>query len=595
MRHSFPKHADWNGGASPYVQHGNTLLVAILLLLLAGVMTLLALNVGLFEQRTTSNDLRAKMTHEVGEAGLAQGFEFLFRQHQDWLTSTSKWESCSPTDTTFPCGAVPQFEPDGTTPRRSTMFRLKAYTNTISGIPSQMSQYMLPLGAVIAKVGNGETAAYGVAPLVCRAKRPDPADPVTTPVRCGDGTGSSATDLRIVTFVSSARLPGESSRTTLVQTLGTYPLLGDLVGKPPITTSGSADVTGGLQIVTNPNAAGSGVAVSIWTRKDVDKHGSPNTCFADEFFRYTQGSVTPTLVPSTCPSDNPDCQTTRCDDCRCDANGSPETLSYDNSGVDRCLTNSSDCEGIDILDVEGTSATNGTGTNYNVRSDSNSYPTCEFPPDMFKFIFGVAAWTDTNSDCFGDTKITASYTNPNTGISVGMGADEAWLFANANKIIPASDAAHTYSGVASTDIVKTSQNTTSAYLNSAASGIIWCQTGCDIGSGQEVGSPTAPVLLILDGPVSIQGRVWGMVMVRDPSTSLDPSTGSHSAGNCPSNCMLQMNAGAAIYGALVVQGQMKANGTAAVIYDGKVLHNLEETGGSKYASLPGAWNDRQAY
>jgi hypothetical protein len=35
--------------------------------------------------------------------------------------------------------------------------------------------------------------------------------------------------------------------------------------------------------------------------------------------------------------------------------------------------------------------------------------------------------------------------------------------------------------------------------------------------------------------------------------------------------MVQMNAGSAIYGALVVQGQMKVNGTAAVIYDGNVI------------------------
>ena len=35
--------------------------------------------------------------------------------------------------------------------------------------------------------------------------------------------------------------------------------------------------------------------------------------------------------------------------------------------------------------------------------------------------------------------------------------------------------------------------------------------------------------------------------------------------------MLQMNAGSAIYGGLVIQGQIKVNGTSAVIYDGNVL------------------------
>ena len=56
-----------------------------------------------------------------------------------------------------------------------------------------------------------------------------------------------------------------------------------------------------------------------------------------------------------------------------------------------------------------------------------------------------------------------------------------------------------------------------------------------------------------------------------------------------------MNAGSAIYGALVVQGQMKANGTAAVIYDGNVLRGVIEEAGLVYSTLPGAWTDQRSY
>ena len=59
--------------------------------------------------------------------------------------------------------------------------------------------------------------------------------------------------------------------------------------------------------------------------------------------------------------------------------------------------------------------------------------------------------------------------------------------------------------------------------------------------------------------------------------------------------MVQMNAGSAIYGALVVQGQMKVNGTAAVIYDGNVIQGIVEQAGLVYATLPGAWTDRESY
>ena len=56
-----------------------------------------------------------------------------------------------------------------------------------------------------------------------------------------------------------------------------------------------------------------------------------------------------------------------------------------------------------------------------------------------------------------------------------------------------------------------------------------------------------------------------------------------------------MNAGSAIYGALVIQGQMKSNGTSAVIYDGNVLQGIIEQAGMVYATLPGAWTDRRSY
>lgn len=570
---------------------GSVLIVAIVLLLLASVLTLLALKVGAFEQRTTSNDLRAKMVREVGEAGIAQGAEFLFRQHPDWLADTARWEACGATDETFPCGAVEQTASDGSA-RRADFYRLAGQTNAIADIPPAMSKYMLPMGNKIATVGNGETAAYGVAPLVCFTERPDPADPADAPIRCGNGSSSQSTDLRIVTFVSVARLPDENARVTLVNTVGSYPLLGDLTGQPPITASGSADVTGGLQIVTNPNAGGAGVPVSVWTRRDIDKTGTPNTCYADEFFRYTKNNVTPTLVAGT--------NSIQCDTCQCDVNGAPTTLSYDNSG------NLQD-EGIDILDVDlnTNSQDRGTGTNHNVRSDTLSYaagvaatgvPTCEFPPDLFQLAFRINAWADLDQDCFGETKVMKQYRNPNNGALVTMGADEAWLYEHADKIIPADDAAHTYGGVESATLLKPGQLGAAALLESpAASGIIWCQANCDIGSNDVVGSAAAPVILILDGPnVSIQGKVWGFVFIR--ATDDDPANPATLSATTGGTASLRMNAGAVVYGALVVQGVVeKANGTAAVVYDGNVLATLEDSLGSEFATLPGAWNDLRTY
>jgi hypothetical protein len=569
-------------------QSGAVLLVAVVLLLLAGLLSLFALNVGLFEQRSTGNDVRAKVVHEVAEAGLAQGFEYLFRQHDEMLDDAALWTRCAADEEVFPCGAISagtfDHDGDGATPeitRRETMYRLAGDdTHVIDGLDGALSKYMLRLapGSKIAALPNGAGVAYGVAPLVCFAGAVDEG---ATGIPCGaPGTGSTT----IATFVSVASLPGEGARQTLVQTVGQYPRLNDdILNLPPITASGTAGVTGTLQIVTNPNAGGTGVPVSVWSRTDVQKTGTTNTCYADEFFRYTQGAARPTLYQGTI----------RCDACRCDANGAPRTLSYDASG-------NVQAEGIDVLDVDaGTDSSTGyhqgthVGVNFNVRSDALSYPTCEFPDDMFEYVFGVATWDDTDEDCFAETKAASVlYTNPaNPAATATVGPDEAYLYRTADRIIAKT---------ANLPLLRPGQAGTTALLSaSSSSGMIWCQQqnpgDCDIRANVQVGTPSAPVILVLDGPVSIQGTIFGFVFIRDTGTALDPATGSSMAGACPNDCVLQMNAGTAIYGALVMQGQMKSNGTSAVIYDGSVLKAVLEQAGPVTATLPGAWSDRRSY
>ena len=91
--------------SNPSGQRGNALIVAVVLLLLASVITLLTLNVGLFEQRTSGNDARAKLVSEVAEAGIAQGAEY-FRLQPTLLKPGSHWELCSTIGDKFPCGSI---------------------------------------------------------------------------------------------------------------------------------------------------------------------------------------------------------------------------------------------------------------------------------------------------------------------------------------------------------------------------------------------------------------------------------------------------------------------------------------------------------
>jgi hypothetical protein len=232
--------------------------------------------------------------------------------------------------------------------------------------------------------------------------------------------------------------------------------------------------------------------------------------------------------------------------------------------------------------------------NYNVKSDALSYPTCEFPPDLFSYIFGVNAWEDTDGDCFAEKKIMSVFTNPNNGVEVTMGADEAFLYTNALYIINPT--------VAGAALKSASQTSPYAYPSSDLSGLIWCQSSCDVGSNTQLGTPANPVVLVIDGSARIQGQVFGLIYMRSTAggATLTPATGytmtSTEVGN-GGNAVLDMNAGATVYGAVVVQGQVdKANGTAAIIYDASVLDAIgNNPNNSRYATLPGAWNDISSY
>jgi hypothetical protein len=134
------------------------------------------------------------------------------------------------------------------------------------------------------------------------------------------------------------------------------------------------------------------------------------------------------------------------------------------------------------------------------------------------------------------------------------------------------------------------------------SGLIWCQSNCDVGSNTQLGTPANPVVLVIDGSARIQGRVFGLVYMRSKAgtATLTPSTGyvmtSTEVSN-GGNAVLDMNAGATVYGAVVVQGQVdKANGTAAIIFDASVLDAIgNNPTNNRYATLPGAWNDISSY
>jgi hypothetical protein len=314
---------------------------------------------------------------------------------------------------------------------------------------------------------------------------------------------------------------------------------------PPVIASGEVDLRAPQHVVANPNAGGPGVPVSAWSRKDVRKSAA-STCQAGEFFdggaAVVEGGVA------------------TCDTCRCPVDGS--------------LVDSRDPEGMDVLDVDGSDGANGLGLNVDVVPG-------EFPCDLFAQVFGVSARSDSDGDGFCEARApSVAFVAPTTMGRVELPPDEAFLYRHAKHIVPRDPAAAA--------LMRADQTMQASFPSPGLSGLLWCQTNCDIGAGDQLGAPDAPVLLVADGSLRIHGRVFGIVFVRADDAVLDPATGG--------SAHLRMQSGAAVYGAVVVQGAVEhASGDSAIVSAPDVIDRLRDTVPAAHAPIPGAWSDGVSY
>lgn len=520
-------------------ERGSTLLVAVVILLLASLMALMAMSVGVFEQRSSGNDLRAKIVHQVAEAGLAQGFEYLMRANPQWLDDDALWESCVGVNE-FPCTAVPPAQKDN-------MFRLKATGYTVDGLNAKLTSHMLQLPAALTGAGL-QDVAYGVAPVLCRVLNPVSG----TTINCSAGS-ANLSDRRVVTFVSVAQLRGDSGRTTLTQTVAKSSLLAQGAGVPALIATGNVHPSGNGDVVAMGDAAGdgegSGLNISVWTRLDVDTKSAFGTCDRRTFLQSSPGVSL----------NDPD---------------------WREKSVDGGCPKKGD-EGWDVLDVDvGTQV----GTNMNVVPK-------EFPCDLFEYAFGVKAWENKSGDAdFCETRLARVATfvvpgsNGKTCTELGVECpypDEVFLYTNASQIIGDDK------GWARADQIK-------ANPDGSSSGLIWCKAGCDNGppgKPAEVGSPTNPVVFVVDGEMQTNGTIfYGMLFMRDPNATVDESTGGIAS-------FKQNGSKAAVFGSVFIQGEFEnGSGNGPVVGDNEIMKALANNPRlAQFDTLRGGWTDRYSY
>ena len=109
---------------------------------------------------------------------------------------------------------------------------------------------------------------------------------------------------------------------------------------------------------------------------------------------------------------------------------------------------------------------------------------------------------------------------------------------------------------------------------SAGARTMWVEGNMTLNSNGTYGSPTAPVILVVNGNVHVQGTItiYGVLYCQD-------GTWDNTGGG-----------DAQIVGAAIAEGSFTATGTPNPTYDPNVLKRLRETTG-QYAKVPGGWRD----
>lgn len=351
----------------------STLLIAMLLLVILTVVTIFSARVGLSEQRISGNEYRQKMAFQVAESGLSVAIEHL-KAHTDKLTSgvtggwlfdgDPYWEPCS---SVKPAGMA--VDPCDELPTSPIDVRAGSYRYVGPDGSDGSGRLPLTVPSDAGSVG-GFGARFETYATLCRLDMSLVVDEQIQP-RCSLSPSKEGTFY--VTVVSKGMLSNENSAAVVKQSFGTFRLIGrgpDV----PLVAAGIVETAGSAELVPNPDAAGYGVPLSIWSKGNAEVDSSNiNTCQLGEWL-VNYGNLTP---PSAEDLANGVCANCACKGL-CPGSG---LLSGDAAA---CPTGKDKMEGEDILDVDS----HFSDASPKVRDSKY------FPSDLFAYVFGVPSGSE---------------------------------------------------------------------------------------------------------------------------------------------------------------------------------------------------------
>jgi Tfp pilus assembly protein PilX len=424
-------------------QHGvATLTITVIILVIVTLMVAYATRVGVLDQRMTGNEVRYKEAFAQAEAGLdfaTQKFNSAFKLSYDGTQAATSLASIL---TSSAVGSPT--EADGTSPES----------------------------------GEGSFTVAITPTAVCFPVPTTPATCATTP-----------TSIPLYAFISTGLGADGTGTATVQRQITMSHAMGGQAPDVPIIVSGAVGTGGNFNVVTNPNAAGQGVPVSVWSNGDITASSSSATCH----IQYYEGNNA------------------------------------------QCSNPSGNLENI----------TRGTNPATALTSHSSSMPDLlpndpNFPADLFNFLFGIPRtdWPTKKLEAEMNGQAVSNCTPvDNSGVNAG-----------------------------------------NSYT------LWWISGDCTFSGGDEIGSDTKPVILVIDdgalqtsGNVQIHGIVY---LFNNPDNGAAPSAA--------------LNGTTEIQGSFISDvGGNAMQGSYSVVYDPNVINSFLNGSGSNFTIgyVPGSWRD----
>ena len=293
---------------------GLTVFTAIFVLILLTLMLLYATRVGVYEQRNSANDVRQKTAFHAAESAIEQGLEYVIanapRLFEDdlqavpygvgqfragWFANdgtTPGWQACTAAMiamTDHPCGG------DVPAPIGAFFYDDPTTTSGTDSLPLESSAFpagtAARLGLLMCIVDFYDPAAGC---LAAPADEEEENNAVAVLQLMGYGFSDCSDSTNLSTCTGQARISRPVSNYR------------GLAGSPtvPLTSKSTFPPGGTAEVVTNPNAGGVGVPVSVWVNSNTSCTGSPPvavvgsgdwaTCELNEW--YGQDSVPDDMV-----------------------------------------------------------------------------------------------------------------------------------------------------------------------------------------------------------------------------------------------------------------------------------------------------------